>query len=461
MPLPYPAGLARRAFTALCLLACLAAALLLPACQREAPAPEREPIRLRFTYWGSDMERTAVEGMVAAFERSNPDIDVEPIHIPYEEYTARVMGMLNEGNGPDVGYCFSLQAPVWAQEGRLLDLTELVESDPLLSSALPETRYYYAPGRIAGLNTAVEATLLFYNRALFDQAGLPYPPSDPEQAWTWEEFVSAARKLTTDAEGRHPGEAGFDPGQIRTFGAAFDKTYEGWSFYPFIFSAGGQAADETGTRLLLDSPQAARALQNLADLMWVHHAAPTPQQDMELPDYVTLFQTGNLAMHITGQWHLLDYASAQGLPFGVAVLPRLEQPVTVVLGSPTVIFSGARDQEAAVRFYKFHNHPEAVDLFARGLWMPLQQSYYTEPGMMKTWLDNPAHPPGMQAAFTDYILSYSTPLPSYYLRNYGQVLDHALGPALERIWNNEARAAEALKRAVQDAQPFMAGRWDQ
>ncbi len=75
-----------------------------------------------------------------------------------------------------------------------MDLTSLVETDPLLSSALPETRYYYAPGKIAGLNTAVEATLLFYNRALFDQAGIPYPPSDPGQAWTWDAVPGCSQK---------------------------------------------------------------------------------------------------------------------------------------------------------------------------------------------------------------------------------------------------------------------------
>jgi hypothetical protein len=79
---------------------------------------------------------------------------------------------------------------------------------------------------------------------------------------------------------------------------------------------------------------------------------------------------------------------------------------------------------------------------------------------MKFWLDNPAHPPEMRAAFTDYILSYSTPLPSYYLRNYAQVLDVALRPAIDRIWNNEAGAAEALAEAVKTAQPLMDGRWD-
>jgi multiple sugar transport system substrate-binding protein len=429
------------------------------ACQT-SPAPTPEITRLTFTYWGSEMEKAAIEGMVAQFEAQNPGIEVEAIQIPYEEYLARITVMMKEGKTPDLGYFPGLQAPIWAQEGKLLDLTELVQTDPMFSTTLLATRYYYGGGKIVGLNTAVEASLLFYNQDLFDQAGIPYPPSDPAQAWTWEEFVAAAQKLTVDVNGKHPGENGFDPEKIATYGAAFDKTYEGWTFYPFIFSNGGQVVNEDGTQLLLDSPAAAEAMQALADLMWVEHVTPTPLQDANLPGYVTMLQTGNLAMHISGHWSLLDYAATQDLRFGVAVLPKFKTPVTVVLGSPTVIFADTQHQEAAIRFYKFHNNPEAVDLFARGLWMPLQKAYYTEPDKMKFWLDNPAHPVEMRPAFTDYIVNYSTPLPSYYLRNYAEVLDQALRPAIQRIWNNEASAAEALRQATQAARPLMQGRWD-
>ncbi len=150
------------------------------------------------------MEKVAIEGMVAEFEKRNPDIDVEAIQLPYEEYLARITAMEKQGQTPDVGYFPSLQAPLWAQEGKILDLTDLIQTDPLLSSALPETRYYYGNGRIAGLNTAVEVSLLFYNKDLFDKAGVPYPPADPAKAWTWTEFVDAAQKLTVDTSGKHP-----------------------------------------------------------------------------------------------------------------------------------------------------------------------------------------------------------------------------------------------------------------
>ena len=431
----------------------------LAACQTVLPTAA--PVsKLTFTYWGSEMEKAAIEEMVAAFEARNPDVDVQAVHISYEEYLARITAMVQQGQSPDVGYFPGLQAPLWARQGKLLDLTDLVKTDPLFASALPETRYYYGEGKIAGLNSAVEATLLFYNKDLFDRAGQSYPPSDPAQAWTWAQFVEAAKKITVDASGKHPGEAGFDPATITTYGAAFDKTFEGWTWYPFIFSNGGEVADEAGTRLLLDSPAAAEALQSLADLMWVEHVAPTPEQDANLPGYVTMLQTGNLGMHIAGHWNLLDYASVRDLNYGVAVLPKFKDPVTVVLGSPTVIFADTKNRDAAIRFYKFHNDPEAVNLFARGLWMPLQKTYYTEPAKMKLWLDNAAHPTEARPTFTDYIVNYSRPLPSYYLRNYAAVLDEAIRPALDKIWNNRAPAADALSEAVRAAAPLMQGRWD-
>lgn len=437
----------------------LAILLALAACQPQGATPTVEPITLRFTYWGSPVEKEATTRMVRAFEAANPSIKVDAQHFPNSEYLTQVSAMIANGTPPDVGYLFETHAPEWASEGKVLDLTTLMQGDPELSQRLPETYYYFAPGRTLGTSTSTEIMLLFYNRAVFDRAGLPYPPARAEDAWSWEQFVEVARKLTIDLNGKHPGEAGFNPDQIEKYGVSFDKDFW-YGYFPFIYSNGGQVVNEAGTQLSLDAPEAAEAVQRLADLMWVQHVMPTPEQQRQLPASDALMQTGQLAMDIRGQWKLLDYASMEGLDFGVAVLPKMKEPRTVILGSPTVIFSGTRHLDAALKFYKFHNDPKAVDLYARGLWMPLQKSYYTEPAQIAAWIDNPAHPPESREAIVNYTLCCVVRAPHYYVKNFGRLTAEVIQPAVDRVWNHEATAQEALDQATEQAQPLLAGRWD-
>lgn len=431
----------------------------LAACQAGGLVGPREPVTLRFTYWGSAIEREATEQMVRAFEAANPDIRVEALHFQNSEYIDQLSALFSRGTPPDVGYLFETYAPEWASQGRVLDLTDIIAADPELSARLPDTYYSFAPGRLLGTSTAVEIMVLFYNKALFDRAGLPYPPADPAEAWTWDEFIDAARRLTVDVDGNHPGNAAFDPNRIVTFGAAFD-TSQWYGYFPFIYSNDGQVVNEEGTALLLDSPEAIEAVQELADLMWVHHVMPTPEQQRSLPSRDVMLQTSQLAMEIGGQWQLLDYASMTGVEVGLAVLPRFQKPATIILGSPTVVFAGTPHRDAAVRFYKFHNDPRQVDLYARGLWMPLQQSYYTEPEAMASWLDNPAHPPEAVDALVSYTLCCAVRAPFFTVKNFGQITTEVIQPAVDLVWNNRSPALVALRQAVAQAQPMMAGRWD-
>ena len=57
-------------------------------------------------------------------------------------------------------------------------------------------------GKIYGTSSCVVAPVLYYNKDLFDKAGPPYPPSNPEEAWTWDEFLEIAKQLTIEENGR-------------------------------------------------------------------------------------------------------------------------------------------------------------------------------------------------------------------------------------------------------------------
>ena len=51
-------------------------------------------------------------------------------------------------------------------------------------------------GKIYGISSCIVAPVLYYNMDLFDAAGMPYPPANPDEMWNWDEFVAAAKKLT-------------------------------------------------------------------------------------------------------------------------------------------------------------------------------------------------------------------------------------------------------------------------
>ena len=82
--------------------------------------------------------------------------------------------------------------------------------------------------------------ILYYNKSLFDEAGVDYPPSKAAEAWTWDEFVAAARQLTVDRNGNNAASDAFDPEQIDVFGISFPTWWGG--YLPMIYSNGGQLA---------------------------------------------------------------------------------------------------------------------------------------------------------------------------------------------------------------------------
>ena len=147
-----------------------------------AAAPTAE---LTFTFWGSAFEREAVEQMIEAFNDSHPNIRVRGQHIP-DAYNEKISTMVAGGTPPDVGYLNEQQALLWAGDGVIADLTPYFKADLEASSRLEAAYYNYNDGASTiGTNTAAEIMILYYNKSLFDAAGLDYPPAHASEAWTW------------------------------------------------------------------------------------------------------------------------------------------------------------------------------------------------------------------------------------------------------------------------------------
>lgn len=414
----------------------------------------QQPITLRFMFWGSVFEKQAIEAMARKFEAENPGIKIQTEHVP-NDYSTKMNTLIAAGKEPDIAYMGLGDALSLAQKGKILDLTSYAKQNPELGQRIPELMAYYAPGKTIGSSTAGESMQIFYNKQMFKDAGVAVPPVTAATAWTWDQFVSTAKKLTLDRSGKNAAQAGFDPKNIKQYGVSMGTWWAVW--LPLLASNGAAITDASGTKYTMNSPQAVEVFQKMQDLIYKDHVAPTPTQMAAFPITAQQLQTKRVAMVIDGQWSLLDMASSK-VDFGMGVLPKFKTPKTAILGAGTVIFASTKNKEAALKFYLFHNDPSKVDLFKQGLWMPLQKKYYTNASLIDSWTKNEVHPPEFRTAVIDYVMQNAIKQPDASLKNYNKI-DPIITAGLDGLWQNKVDAKTALDALASKVQPLLQGLW--
>ncbi|MFD0671408.1 ABC transporter substrate-binding protein [Cohnella sp. GCM10027633] len=418
----------------------------------EAP---KEVVKLKFMYWGSTDEKKAMDNMIEAFNDSHPYIQVTGEHVP-GDYNTKMNTLMAANELPDVAYLGDGLTNQWGSEGKLLDLSQYYDQIPALQNKLKASYLYTEPGKAVANYTALEVMVLYYNKDLFEEAGVPLPPSDPTKAWTWDEFVETAKKLTTDKNGKHPGDAGFDEKNIDTYGFSFGT--DRGTYGPLLESNGAGILDESGMNYALNKPEAVEVFQKLQDLIYVHHVSPNLIQQQNMPDNHVRLQTRKVAMVLDGTWALLDLTNNKQLNYGVGVLPKLKEPKTVILAGTTVVFNTTKHPTEALEFYLYHNNPEQVDLYRTGLWMPTEDKYYNDEAAIKSWTDNEAHPPEFRQAGIEYTKNYAVKSPSTKVKNWPEI-NGKLAPGLDLIWTNKKTAQEALDELAGQIQPLIKGEY--
>ena len=241
-----------------------------------ALAQDCEKVDLTFTFWGSVNEKNDIETAVKNWNEKNPCIQVRPMHIPATgtNYVQKLTTMIASNTAPDIGYLGESQAFQWAMDGKILDLSPYMGATP--DQQYIKSTIYKAGDTLMGTGLATGVMLIYYNKDVFDAAGVPYPPAKADEAWTWQQFVDNAKLLTKDRGGKNPNDPAFDPNAIDTFGVTLPSWWGGW--YPYVMSNGGQFANADGTALTLNSPEVGTGAAGIPgpDLQGSRHAEPDP-----------------------------------------------------------------------------------------------------------------------------------------------------------------------------------------
>lgn len=281
---------------------------LMPGCSRKSEGPNT--LNLRF--WGDTEEIRILNGLVAEFNRDNPGADVRLERKSADaSYTDMLLLDMAAGTMPDVLFAAVEALDKPAIRSGLADISELAAQDSELKlsdyypAALERMRY---GGRLYALPRDVAPiACVFYNKAIFDAAGRPYP----KDGWSWKDLRETAVALTKrDTNGR-----------TTQYGFAED----GAMLEPWIFSSGGAMLDdvEHPRRIMLDSPEALRGLQFRWNLLNIDRVMPSVSDDQNFnAGTMGLFMEGRAAMFLSGYWKTPALRKIEAFDWDVAMFPK-------------------------------------------------------------------------------------------------------------------------------------------
>jgi multiple sugar transport system substrate-binding protein len=329
----------------------LVLASLLLACAVAGFAAGSKQVVLNFWYWDQNGEEVYKQ-MISEFEKANPNIKINMAITPWSSYWTKLQTALPSGAGPDVFWLNHPNAVTYIPTGLLLNLEPDAAKLGFDNFDKSFCEPYAKDGKRYGVPLFYDSIVLFYNKALFDKAGLKYPTAD----WTWNDYLAAAQKLTIK-----------EGGKARQYGTLIDSDPQSGSSN-FIFQNGGEIFSKDRMQCVIDSPENREAVQWQLDLMYKYGCAPTIQEVRE-SNASNMFQTGLIAMMPDISANLKQYAEVMGKDLGIAPLPKQKQRASVYHNLAYVASAKTRYPEETKKFLAFLASKRHAELLAK-VWTP-------------------------------------------------------------------------------------------
>jgi multiple sugar transport system substrate-binding protein len=388
---------------------------------------------LRVTIWtGNEAHLAMLNGFAESFKEKHPDVTVRYETIPPGDYTQKLTFQLAGGNPPDLGWMMEDAASTFANAGVLEDLAPTLntaEGYDFDDFSEPALGLWAGEGKVWGVPFSTSPFVIFYNKDMFDKAGLEDPLQLAAKGeWDMTKFQEVAAKLK-EANGKWGFE--FKDGQ------GYDTRIM-HALMPPIRAYGGDvwANKECG----FDKPEAVAAVQQLHDMVFKDKSIVPPG---ETGDYFS----GNAAMTIN-QISRASLMEKAGFPWGIAPLPTGPAGESPVIGQAgIVVFTAGRQKELAAEFIAHMTNQENVATMAQ-FFPPARNSVLSSDAFITS---NKLIPAEQMKVVADAIAKGKV-LPSH--EKSPQILA-AMKPRVDALWRAEANVEESLKAVCAAIQPLL------
>lgn len=389
---------------------------------------------LRVTVWtGSEAHLKMLHGIAKGFTDTHPGVTVKFETVPVADYTQKLTFQVAGGNAPDVAWMMEDAAPAFENAGLLMDLgptLKAAEGYDFDDFSQPAMALWQKDGKVFGIPFSTSPFLIYYNKGMFDKAGL----EDPNQLaakgeWNMQKFQDAAKKLTE----ANPGKWGFEfkDGE----GYASRMTH---ALLPPVRAYGGDlwANGQCG----LDKPQAVAAIKQLHDMVFRDKSiVPRGEQG----DYFS----GNSAMTVN-QISRASKMPEAGFKWGIAPLPSGPAGEAPVIGQAALtVFESSKNKELAAQLVAEMTAKENVAVMAQFF------------------------PPGRKSVLeSDAFVNSNKLVPREQMKNVAAAIVNgrvhpshervpqifaAMAPRIDALWKPDANVEEALKGVCAAIQPLL------
>ena len=215
-----------------------------------------------------------LDDVATAWKNEFPHITLDMVVAPYGEWATKHRAMIASDTAPTVWVRDDTH--IWgnAHQGNIREITSYVLSTP--PGELDDLHMLKATvdskGRHWSIPRNIFTSALVYNEKTFEDAGVPAPTDN----WTREDFEEAGKAITTDVNGRHPGDEGFDPDNVDIWGH-WARPFISSDYMPLVYQFGGSVLKDDEMNSNWDSPEVRDAFEWLVGTMHTQFIAPTPK----------------------------------------------------------------------------------------------------------------------------------------------------------------------------------------
>lgn len=275
-----------RRIAALCMCAVMTASLA--ACggsgdKRASEGGKDKGGKLSVMIWDNYQE-PGLKDIIADFTEET-GIEAELQVVQWNEYWTLLEAGAQGGEMPDVFWMHSNESQRYMSNEILLDLTDKASDSELVDiSKYPEEikELYTYDGKVYGIPKDIDTIALWYNKTMFDEAGVAYP----DETWTWDTVVENAKKLTKE-----------DGSQ---YGIAIRNDNNQEAYYNIVYDMGGEIISDDKKTSGYDDPNTIKAMQYIEKLIQDGSMPSMETMSENNPDI--LLKSGKSAMSFHGSW---------------------------------------------------------------------------------------------------------------------------------------------------------------